>query len=103
MLFQFGAHIVYLENASHNLKLLNLFFVLVSSPELCYGPKDGLIKKNAGVCSHGESSAVPAEDGPMQSRDPVPGPEVQVSSSTAENFNQLAALLQLHGQSQRTL
>ncbi len=55
------------------------------------------------VFSYSERGAVPAEDGPMQSGDPVSGPEVQVSSSTAKDFNQLTALLQLDRQSQRTL
>lgn len=55
------------------------------------------------VFSYGEGGAVSAEDGPVKGSDAVPGPEVQVSSSIAKNFNQLAALLQLHGQSQRTL
>lgn len=57
----------------------------------------------AGVFSYGERRAVPAEDGSMQSRDTVSGPEVQVSSSAPKDFNQLAALLQLDRQSQRTL
>lgn len=55
------------------------------------------------VCSYSERGAVPAEDSSMQSGDPVSGPEVQVSSSAAQDFNQLAALLQLDSQSQRTL
>lgn len=55
------------------------------------------------VLSYSERSAVPAEDGPMQSGDPVSGPEVQVSSSTAKNFYQVAALFQLDRQGQRTL
>lgn len=55
------------------------------------------------VSSYGERGAVPAEDGPVQSGDTVSGSEVQVSSSAAEHFNQLAALLQLDGQRQRTL
>lgn len=61
------------------------------------------MKYNVCVCPHCERSAVPAEDGPVQSGDTVSGPEVQVSSPTAKNFNQLTALLQLHRQSQRTL
>lgn len=53
--------------------------------------------------SHRERGAVPAQDSPVQSRDPVSGPEVQVGSSAAEDFNELTAVLQLHGQGQRTL
>lgn len=45
------------------------------------------------VFSYGEGGAVSAEDGPVKGSDAVPGPEVQVSSSIAKNFNQLAALL----------
>lgn len=60
-------------------------------------------KEKARVCSHGEGSAVPAEDGPVQSGDTVSGSEVQVSSTAAKNFNQLTTFLQLHSQRQRTL
>lgn len=60
-------------------------------------------RSEAAAAAYGERGAVPAEDGAVQSRDAVSGPEVQVSSSTAEHFDELAALLQLDGQSQRTL
>lgn len=53
--------------------------------------------------SHHQGGAVPAEDGPVQGRDAVSGSEVQVGSSAAQNLDELAAVLQLHGQSQGTL
>lgn len=61
------------------------------------------VKQHRVVFPHSERGAVSAEHGPVQSGDTISGPEVQVSSSTAQNFNQITALLQLNRQSQRTL